>query len=51
MISKLSKHELNEANQLRHIKANKVDKAKILDEFTAVTGYHRKYAIKLLNMA
>jgi len=30
------------------LKANKAEKQKILDEFTASTGYHRKYAIRIL---
>jgi len=30
------------------LKANKAEKQKILDEFTASTGYHRKYAIRVL---
>lgn len=33
---------------LRYHKANRTAKGKILDEFTAATGYHRKYAILLL---
>jgi hypothetical protein len=32
----------------RYQQAGKKDKQKILDEFTAATGYHRKYAIDLL---
>jgi hypothetical protein len=30
------------------LKARKVEKQKMLDEFTAATGYHRKYALRLL---
>jgi hypothetical protein len=33
----------------RYWRAGKKAKAKILDEFCAVCGYHRKYAIRLLN--
>jgi len=33
---------------LRYYKVNRTAKMKILDEFTAATGYHRKYAILLL---
>ena len=29
--------------------ATKTEKAKILDEFVAITGYHRKHAIRVLN--
>jgi len=48
MMSKRSKRELTEEIQPRYLKSNKAEKIKILDEFTAATGYHRKYAIKLL---
>lgn len=43
-----SKHELLEVVRPRYLKANKTDKQKILDEFTSATGYHRKYAIRVL---
>ncbi len=43
-----SKNELVEAVQPRYLKANKFEKQKILDEFTAATGYHRKHAIRVL---
>jgi hypothetical protein len=43
-----SKRELLEAIRPRYLRANKTDKAVILDEFCAATGYHRKYAIRLL---
>ena len=33
----------------RYRRASKKAKAAILDEFCAVCGYHRKYAIRLLN--
>ena len=49
MMSKGSKQELTQEIHPRYLKANKIEKQRILDEFTAVTGYHRKYAIKLLN--
>lgn len=48
MMSKHSKQELTKEIHPRYLKASKADKEKILDEFTAATGYHRKYAIKLL---
>jgi len=48
MMSKRSKRELTEEIQPRYLKAAKTEKARILDEFTAATGYHRKYANKLL---
>ena len=48
MMSKRSKQELTKEIQPRYLKANRAEKTKILDEFTAATGYHRKYATKLL---
>jgi len=47
-MSKRSKRELTEEIHPRYLKARKAEKIKILDEFTAATGYHRKYAIRLL---
>ena len=35
----------------RYKKASKAGKQRILDEFCAVCGYHRKYAIRALNTA
>lgn len=48
MMSQRSKRELWETIQPRYLKASKADKQKILDEFTASTGFHRKYAIRIL---
>jgi len=48
MMSLNSKNELVEVVRSRYLKANKVEKQKILDEFTAATGYHRKHAIRVL---
>ena len=48
MMSLGSKKELTEAIRNRYLKANKAGKGRILDEFIAATGYHRKYAIRLL---
>lgn len=42
------KRELVEAIRPRYLQASKKAKKQILDEFVAVTGYHRKYAIRLL---
>jgi len=47
----MGKHERRaylEAIRGRYRKANRAGKARILDEFCAVCGYHRKYAIRLL---
>ena len=48
MMSLKSKRELKEAVQPRYLQATKVEKQKILDEFTGATGYHRKHAIRVL---
>jgi hypothetical protein len=48
MMSLKSKRELLEAVRPRYLKANKLEKQKVLDEFTSATGYHRKYAIRVL---
>ena len=47
-MTKQGKRELLQSVRPRYLKANKPGKARILDEFTAATGYHRKYAIRLL---
>lgn len=48
MMSQRSKRELLQTIRPRYLKANKAGKQSILDEFVAATGYHRKYAIRLL---
>ena len=48
MMSQRSKRELVETIRPRYLKADKAGKEHILDEFIATTGYHRKYAIRLL---
>ena len=48
MMSQGSKREMIETIHPRYLRANKAGKAQILDEFIAVTGYHRKYAIRVL---
>jgi hypothetical protein len=48
MMSQRSKRELFAEIRPRYLKAKKAQKQKILDEFMAATGYHRKYAIRLL---
>jgi hypothetical protein len=47
-MTKPSKRELVLAVRLRYSRASKTEKGRILDEFVATTGYHRKYAIRLL---
>jgi hypothetical protein len=48
MMSQRSKRELHTQVQTRYLKAGKAEKRMILDEFTANTGYHRKYAVRVL---
>ena len=48
MMSHRSKKELLEVIRPRYLKATRKDKKQILDEFIAATGYHRKYAIRVL---
>ncbi len=48
IMSLKSKRKLLEVVQPRYLKANKAEKQKMLDEFTAATGYHRKHAICVL---
>ncbi len=48
MMSQRRKRELLETIRPRYLKAEKGGKTRILDEFVAATGYHRKYAIRVL---
>jgi hypothetical protein len=48
MMSQRSKRELLHVIRPRYLKANKAGKTRMLDEFIAVTKYHRKYANRLL---
>lgn len=47
-MSQRSKREMVETIRPRYLKANKAGKRQILDELIATTGYHRKYAIRVL---
>ena len=49
MMSQRSKKEYLETIQPRYRKSTKAEKQQILDEFVNTTGYHRKYAIRILN--
>jgi len=49
MMSPTSKRELLKAIRPRYTLGQRPVKQQILDEFVAATGYHRKYAIHLLN--
>lgn len=46
-ISKQSRNELIEAVRERYRLATKLEKGRILKEFTAVSGFHRKHAIRV----
>ena len=48
MMSTTSKKEYLSTIQERYTRGNRSDKKHILDEFCRVCGYHRKYAIRLL---
>ena len=48
MMSQRSKRELLEVIHPRYLKAKRSEKKIILDKFVAATGYHRKYATRLL---
>ena len=47
--ARASIREYVEAVRWRYLRSSRKDKGKILDEFTKVTGYHRKAAIRLLH--
>jgi len=48
-ISASARHELVAAVGERYRTSGRVERRHILDEFVAVTGYHRKHAVRLLN--
>jgi len=48
IVSKTARKEIVEALRTRYEQATKSEKGGILAEFTAVSGYHRKHAIRLL---
>jgi len=49
-MTRASIREYSEAVRWRYLQAPKKEKGKILDEFTKVTGYHRKATIRLLHL-
>ncbi len=48
-MSMAGRAELLEAVGTRYRGAARLERSRILDEFAAVTGYHRKHAIRLLS--
>ena len=48
-ISSQTRKELLEAMRRRYRESSKMDKTRILDEFVALTGYHRKHGVRLLS--
>jgi len=49
IVSKTARKEIVAALRVRYGKATKLEKGQILGEFTAVSGHHRKHAIRLLS--
>lgn len=47
-LSQQSRRELVEAWRERYLRAGRLEKARLLDEFVALTGFHRKHAIRVL---
>ena len=47
-ISKMAKRELVATIRDRYQQSSKKEKGRILDEFTTITGHHRKHSIRLL---
>lgn len=50
-MSKMARDELVAAIAGRYRESDRSEKTRILDEFVAVTGYHRKHALRLLRQA
>jgi hypothetical protein len=48
-VSKTARKEIVQAIRVRYGRATKAEKRLILGEFTALAGYHRKHAIRLLS--
>lgn len=49
-VSMATRRELTDAVGERYRSANRASKGKVLDEFIAITGFHRKHAMRLLRV-
>ncbi|MFW7269277.1 ISNCY family transposase [Gluconacetobacter sp. Hr-1-5] len=49
-VSMATRDEIVAALRGRYAKSGRIDRRRILDEFTAVTGFHRKHAMRILRM-
>jgi hypothetical protein len=47
-VSMATRDELITAISRRYCEAGRIERGRILDEFVAVTGYHRKHAMRVL---
>ncbi|RWF29299.1 MAG: transposase, partial [Mesorhizobium sp.] len=47
-VSVATRNELVDAVRERYVRGGRAEKARILDEFVAVSGFHRKHAMRLL---
>ena len=47
-VSMATRNELVAAVAERYARSNRLERGRILDEFVAVTGHHRKHAMRLL---
>ena len=47
-ISMVVRDELVAAIAERYLRADRTERGRILDELTAITGFHRKHAMRLL---
>lgn len=48
-VSRTTRHELVRAVAGRYRGSTRPEKARVLDEFVALSGYHRKHAIRVLS--
>lgn len=51
LLAMVTRRQLVRALKTRYQAANKAEKTRLLEEFILISGYHRKSAIRLLNVA